>query len=258
MKHTYTLITVISAASLLTGCNAQKKTLAQNDPLEFTAQEKKLEPEPSLGKRRVATGFFVTDNGYFVTNYHVVKGATQIHITTAKGERVLAKVVSENPDIDIALAKADVQAKAVKWGTRQDVDKGQGVLTLGYPLLAIQGKEQKATFGRINSYSGIRGDPGVYQIDVPVQPGNSGGPLISENGVVIGVIKATFNQMAAIETMGTFTQNINYAVKSDQVLPMLEQTLGNQIKVTAIEKKHQEMPHLITKFERSVVMVEAE
>ena len=77
-------------------------------------------------------------------------------------------------------------------------------------------------------------------------------------GNVIGVVKATFNQMAALETMGTLTQNINYAVKSDQVLPMLKQTLGDQIKVSNMGKNRQDMPKLITKFEKSVVLVEAE
>jgi len=257
MKNIHIALTLASAI-FLTGCATEQSTLSLTNRPNYAVQENDLVPDNMSSKRRIATGFFVTNDGYFVTNYHVIKDASQIYITTSSGERVPAKIIRQDQDIDIVLAKANVKGQAVHWGTRQNVDKGEGVLTLGYPLMVIQGREQKATFGRINSYSGIRGDPGVYQIDVPVQPGNSGGPLISENGNVIGVVKATFNQMAALETMGTLTQNINYAVKSDQVLPMLKQTLGDQIKVTNMGKNRQDMPHLITKFEKSVVLVEAE
>lgn len=252
MRQIFSCFMIMTTLTLC-ACDTNKKMLASVGQTQFNVGSAEL-----TSKRRIATGFFVTDNGYFVTNYHVIKGAAQIFITTAKGEHVPATVIAENKDIDIVLAKAEVHGKAVNWGLHQNVVKGEGVLTLGYPLLVIQGREQKATFGRINSFSGIHGDPAVYQIDVPVQPGNSGGPLISENGSVIGVVKATFNQMAAMESIGTFTQNINYAVKSDQILPMLKKALGSQIIVSGSEKHRQEMPNLITKFEKSVVLVEAE
>ncbi len=258
MKKALILSIVLPLAGFLNACETHQKNLAQTQGTEFAMDEAKMAPGTNLGQRKVATGFFVTDDGYFITNYHVVQGASQIFITTAKGERVPARVVSENRDIDIVLAKANVTGRPVKLGTQQGVAKGEGVLTLGYPLMVIQGREQKATFGRINAFSGIRGDPAVYQIDVPVQPGNSGGPLISENGVVIGVIKATFNQMAALETIGTITQNINYAVKTDQIMPMLTKALGNQLKIGNSTKNRHEMPQLINKYEKSIVLVEAE
>ena len=206
--------------------------------------------------RRLATGFFVSNNGHFVTSCHVTSATKNIYITTNQGLRVPAKVLFEDPEIDVALAKADIQSFGVPFGTNKAVAKGGAVLTLGYPLLVIQGSEQKATFGRINAFSGIRNDPKVYQIDVPLQPGNSGGPLISDRGIVIGVVKATFNQMTALQTLGTFTQNINYAVKSDRILPMLQRSLGNKIKLSTGTTR-QEMTQLIQKFENSVVLVEA-
>lgn len=254
MKHTVYSILSISTALLLGGCGPEAKLQGSS----FTSQEVKSSDQQFSNKRRIATGFFVSNEGHFITNYHVIKDANQIMITTAGGQKVSAKVVLENRDIDIVVAKAEIKSQGVNWETRNRVNKGEGVLTLGYPLMVIQGPEQKATFGRINSFSGIHGDQAVYQIDVPVQPGNSGGPLISENGYVIGVIKATFNQMAALETIGTLTQNISYAVKSDQVIPMLRQVLGNQFKIGDQTKNKQDMPLLITKYERSVVLVEAE
>jgi S1-C subfamily serine protease len=258
MKIMLNLTIIFVSAGFLTACETKQQALAQNTQSQYAVDERSVLQDVISSKRRIATGFFVTDDGYFITNYHVVQGANQIYITTANGNRVPAKIVKENRPIDIVLCKADVHGKRVNWSTHQGIEKGGEVLTLGYPLMVIQGSEQKATFGRINSFSGIRGDPGVYQVDVPVQPGNSGGPLISENGTVIGVMKATFNQLAALETIGTLTQNINYAVKSDQILPMLRETLGDKIKISGNDKSRQDMPHLINKFERSVIMVEAE
>ena len=94
-------------------------------------------------------------------------------------------------------------------------------MTLGYPLVHIQGQEQKATFGHVNSLSGSDDDIRFMQIDVPVQPGNSGGPLIAKNGTVVGVVTATLDQINALKVSGALPQNVNYAVKSDYVRPLL-------------------------------------
>ena len=85
-------------------------------------------------------------------------------------------------------------------------------MTLGYPSPELQGAGQKATFGRVNSPSGPRDDARLAQIDAPVQPGNSGGPLLSTGGEVVGVVTATLR--------GDF-QNVNYAVKIDYLWPLL-------------------------------------
>lgn len=244
-------------AMILTSCQAtQQNTTTTNQDGQNTASGTVM-PEIPNPQRRLASGFFITNKGHFLTSYHVTQGSKEIYVTTSKGKRVPAKVMKEDAEIDIVLAKVDIPSHGIPLGTQHNVDKGDEVLTLGYPLLVIQGKEQKATFGRINAFSGIRGDQRVYQIDVPLQPGNSGGPLISENGVVIGIVKATFNQLTALQTIGTLTQNINYAVKSDQILPMLRNVLGGQILISNGTHHQQEMSDLITQFEKSVVLVEA-
>jgi S1-C subfamily serine protease len=70
--------------------------------------------------------------------------------------------------------------------------------------------------------SGIQGDIRYFQIDVPVQPGNSGGPLLNEDGLVVGVVTATLNYRTAMKASGSLPQNVNYAVKSDYILTLLE------------------------------------
>jgi len=94
-------------------------------------------------------------------------------------------------------------------------------MTLGYPLVGLQGQEQKANFGRVNALSGTAGDIRYIQIDAPIQPGNSGGPLINRAGEVVGVVSATLNQQVVISEANALAQNVNYAIKIDYVIPLL-------------------------------------
>lgn len=88
-------------------------------------------------------------------------------------------------------------------------------------MATIQGTEQKATFGHVNSLSGLSDDVRLMQIDVPVQPGNSGGPLLDEHGRVIGVVNSILDPAAALKASGSLPQNVNYATKADYLIPLL-------------------------------------
>jgi S1-C subfamily serine protease len=167
------------------------------------------------------TGFFVSSSGHLITNFHVIDGAENIFVRTSNGVDMPAAVIARDPANDVALLKVEAVTRAIPIGTATKLSKGAEVMTLGYPLVHIQGQEQKATFGHINSLSGIDNDIRFFQIDVPVQPGNSGGPLIATNGNVVGVVTATLNQINTLKESGTLPQNVNYAVKADYILPML-------------------------------------
>lgn len=93
--------------------------------------------------------------------------------------------------------------------------KGEDVFTVGFPLIDLQGQAPKATFGRVNALSGPRDDADFVQIDVPTQPGISGGPLLDPSGRVVGVVTATLDQAVAMRLAGTFAQNVNYAIQPD-------------------------------------------
>lgn len=123
-------------------------------------------------------------------------------------------------------------------------------MTLGYPLVALQGQSQKASFGRVNSLSGIQDDIRFIQIDVPVQPGNSGGPLLDNEGNVVGVVTATLNQLVTLRESGTLPQNVNYAVKSDYVIPLLPDS-----KEVVIDGRPDEFPDIVLKKESAIVLV---
>jgi S1-C subfamily serine protease len=157
------------------------------------------------------SGFFITDDGYFITNDHVVENARRITIKIH--DKVFpAKIVSKSKAHDLALLKVEGAFKAICISTN-DADLGQSVFTIGFPDIKLQGTEPKYTDGKISSTSGIKDDPNEYQISVPVQPGNSGGSLVDMNGNVCGVIVARLDDFAALRTSGSLPQNVNYAIK---------------------------------------------
>ncbi len=167
--------------------------------------------------------------------------------------RAGARLVKSDPAHDVALLKIDAQTQPVAIGQAR-VEKGEEVFTLGYPLVAIQGQEAKATFGRVNALSGVKDDVRFLQVDVPIQPGNSGGPLINGEGLVIGVMTATLDQLQALRQSGALPQNVNYAVKIDYVIPLLRSQFGEDWKMPDVPSSRR-IPELVREAERSVVLV---
>jgi S1-C subfamily serine protease len=200
------------------------------------------------------TGFFISDNGYLLTNYHVVQDSNQITVFTQDGVQVDARLIVVDPANDLAVLKVECLSKHLELAERCKVEKGDEVFTLGYPLILIQGQEQKASFGRINSLSGIKGDIRFLQIDTPIQPGNSGGPLIDSKGRVVGVVTATLDEFVTLVQSGALPQNVNYAVKSDYITPIARDYCGKKSTKQAHSKTVSE---LIKEAESSVVLVVA-
>lgn len=234
---------------------------------EFTKLAQTVSDKPELPVYRpkehrkqkgfsTGTGFFVTSDGVLVTNFHVIDGAKEITvIDTATKKEFVASTLTVDSVNDVAILKIDAQSSAVPLAGSCNVAKGDEVLTLGYPLVALQGQEQKATFGRVNSLTGIKDDLRLVQIDVPVQPGNSGGPLIDKHGEVVGVVTATLDQIVALRTSGTLPQNVNFAVKIDYILPALKTAVKNLSPAKNSPPANLEMAKIVALREATVVLV---
>ena len=116
---------------------------------------------------------------------------------------------------DLALLKIqNFNTNQLKFTISNSISEtGSSVFALGFPYaLSLLGNEIKLTDGKISSTSGYQNDAKTYQISVPVQPGNSGGPLFDENGNVIGIVSSKF----------TLGDNVSYAVKSNLLIKLLE------------------------------------
>jgi uncharacterized protein len=167
------------------------------------------------------TGFFITDDGYLISNYHVVKDATKIRLVTSAG-LIDAKVVSVDAANDLALLKADGRFASLPISSSRTAQLGGTVATIGFPDIGLQGFAPKLAKGEIASLSGAADDPRYFQISVPVQPGNSGGALVDERGNVIGIVSAKLDASVALAASGALPENVNYAVKSSLLLSFLE------------------------------------
>ena len=188
---------------------------------QSTSRNAPAKPKPEESRRIfTGTGFFISNDGYALTNSHVIEGSSDISIIL-NGKSVSATLVNHDSSNDIALLKVNEAVKRLPIELKKKTKQGTDIAVLGYPNIGLQGNEQKATFGYINANSGIQGDTRYFQISSPIQPGNSGSPMVNDKGVVIGIASASLNQTAAIKSTGTLAQNVNYAVKIAYALPML-------------------------------------
>ena len=185
-------------------------------------------PQPRSGsaiQQAAGTAFFVTEDGYLVTSFHVVADAARIIVRTAKGP-LTAKLISADKVNDVALLKVDGTFTALPLAASRAATLGQTVFTIGFPNPDLQGLAPKLTKGEISSLTGVQDDPREFQISVPVQPGNSGGPLVNQYGNVEGIVKARLADIATLKSTGSLPQNVNYAVKSSVLSVLLESLPG--------------------------------
>jgi len=166
------------------------------------------------------TGFFITEDGYLISNYHVIKDATQIRLITTDGI-IQAEIVEVDTINDLALLKVAGRFSALPIANSRGVKLGSTVVTVGFPNPDIQGFSPKFAKGDIASLAGGADEPRYFQISVPVQPGNSGGALVDEHGNVVGVVSAKLDELAVLEASGSLPENVNYAVKSSYLLNFL-------------------------------------
>lgn len=200
------------------------------------------------------TGFFVEKNGIVATNFHVIKDAKSISLRLSDGKIVDAIVVKKDPKNDLALLKAkNITEKPLKIKSSKNVSKGEKVYALGFPHIQLQGLEPKLTDGIISSLSGIGNDKRTYQITNPIQPGNSGGPLFTEDGKVIGIVVASINSIAVARETGSIPQNVNYAIKSKYLIEIIGESYSEKQK--KISQKERKFSEIVKEIEKSVVIV---
>ena len=180
-------------------------------------------PKPAQGTKGSGTGFYITGDGLVLTANHVIEGASRILIKATNGTQVVAHVRKVDKQNDLAILETGQRiATFVQLASARSLTLGQSVYTLGYPFTAMLGESVKFTGGQISALSGIQDSQSLMQITVPVQPGNSGGPLFDESGKVVGVITSTAGLRFFLANTGALPQNVNWAVKSDYAMPLLD------------------------------------
>jgi S1-C subfamily serine protease len=153
------------------------------------------------------SSFFVSRDGYLLTNHHVLDGCEQMLVVTADGEYP-AKVIDSNQLLDLALLKVQKSGMPFAAFAAFLPEPGDQAYAVGYPLVFELGGI-KITDGIVSGLSGIGGDGTRLQLSVPLQPGNSGGPVLDQSGLVIGVVSSKFG--GEVEE-GMYAENVSFAI----------------------------------------------
>jgi len=200
----------------------------------------------------VGSGFALTQSGYIVTAYHVVKNADSLYVQNALGESYHAKLVYTEPTHDIAIIKIDDKEfagldKLPYNFKRSKTDVGEDVITLGFPR-----DDFYYAKGYISSATGLEGDTSAYQVSVPVYEGISGGPLLDAKGNIIGIIsgKQTKTESAAFAVKSSYIFKAARSVSADSTQNIITLNKGNKSALTNLSRTQQ-----IKKLENYVFMV---
>lgn len=172
-----------------------------------------VQEELRTGKAaRTGTGFIVSRQGHVLTNHHVVEGCASI-LATAEGMKTQLTLVGKDVENDLAVLKlsAPSQNAATFRGVRS-IRAGDAVVVVGFPLHGLLVTEAHVTSGTVSALAGIGNDTRFLQITAPVQPGNSGGPLLDQSGQVVGVVVSKLDAVNIARATGDIPQNINFAI----------------------------------------------
>lgn len=166
------------------------------------------QPAPSSS----GTGWFVNDQGWALTNAHVLEGCTSASVS-GLGDATQWIVDKHN---DLAVVKvAGGAGKPFLRLTGSAPRLGADIAAFGFPLSGFLSDSIKVTTGNINSLAGAENDTRYLQISTPLQPGNSGGPIVDKAGLVVGVATAILARLS--DTSGVTPQNVNFAIRSSIV-----------------------------------------
>ena len=170
------------------------------------------------------TGFLITEDGYILTNHHVVNGASSVSVTLYNGESYDAKVIGSDEDYDIAVLKIDVTgATPVVLGDSSKLAIGESVAAVGNPLGELTFSMTEGIVSCVNRAINVDGTPfNMIQVDCSINPGNSGGPLFNSYGEVVGIVSAKYSSYS-----NTTVEGIGFAIPINDVVSLVKDIMTN-------------------------------
>ncbi len=241
----------------------------RDDPLYLTLQfvcgtkgytvtpgvAKKEANENKKGGGASGTAFAVTSTGLLLTNHHVIDQCKTLTAYGADGNTVSAHVVNSDPRNDLALVKIDTANTTALPIRAQAIRAGDAIVALGFPYRGILATEVNVSTGTVSALAGLRNDTSQLQIQAPVQPGNSGGPLVDMSGAVAGVVVAKLDALAMAKTTGDVPQNVNFAVKGE-IATLFLKSANAAIKFAAPNAPRMDAAEVANKVKPSVYLLE--
>ena len=172
------------------------------------------------------SGFVLTEDGYIVTNYHVVEDAETVKVTMYNGDEYDAQYVGGDEEYDIAVIKVDATGlQAVTLGDSSKLNVGDHVLAIGNPLGELTFSMSGGMVSSVNRAINVNGTPfNMIQTDTSINPGNSGGPLLNSYGEVVGIVSAKYSSTSGSnETV----EGLGFAIPINDVISMVKDIMTN-------------------------------
>ncbi len=208
-----------SQVSLVNILNSLTPTASAYPDRTFAIDTKLLieEKEPiSTG-----TGFFINGQGQLLTANHVLPDCLVIKIKSQTGVESYGKLRASSALLDVAAIDGSVSPGSVlPFRKQQSMVLGEMVSSIGYPLQDLLAETPNLTRGNISAEGGMKGSLGLFQFSAPIQPGASGGPIISDSGQVLGASVSTLNS-PALARDGIVPQNVNFGLAAKHIVKFL-------------------------------------
>ena len=170
------------------------------------------------------SGFIITQDGYIVTNHHVVSGASSVTVTLHDGREYPATVVGSDSDYDVAVLKINAtDLQPVTLGNSSNVNVGDSVLAIGNPLGELTFSMSQGIVSCCDRAINVDGTPfNMIQVDASINPGNSGGPLMNLYGEVVGIVSAKYSSYS-----DTTVEGLGFAIPIGDVQAIITDIMEN-------------------------------
>lgn len=210
---------------------AQAKAAYEKNKEQMPDIEKLL---PNLSPSNYGTGFFFGKNGQVLTAAHVIDECMKISVAY-QGKPYPAKIKADSRLLDLAVLESEAaNSQSLSIPTDRSVKLGRPIFVVGYPLAEMLSAYPSLTVGNISSVGGLKGSSEHFQFSAPIQPGNSGSPVIDYQGNLRGLVTSTLNQKIMLEEKGNSAQNVNFAVNLNLLRKFLDK---NQIEYDTRDKQ---------------------
>lgn len=172
------------------------------------------------------SGVVIDTKGEILTNAHVVEACQTVTVELASGNSETATLVAADERNDLAIvrltANNNLPTSVALFREGTPLRAGDAIVALGYPLSGVLAADASVSVGNVSTLAGIADDSRYFQISAPVQPGNSGGPLLDASGHLAGIVTAKLDAVRVARFTGDIPQNVNFALKAEVARTFLD------------------------------------